>query len=183
IVRYDDFLRRYGSLFRANRRHAEALLLFPRRHVRQGDVAAVDRFKDLGKRLLDAHVLFDVLPDDGAAASERRLYSAVFDPGDARLSAVHVTEQLPAGRSRFDAPASVRVSASRPAVGNELTLHFVNYNRELPPDKKNLGSGIKDEKPIAAPVSQADVKLPSTARVTRVEFLTPEVEQPRDLQF
>ena len=183
IVRYYDFLRRHESLFRANRPHAEALLLFPRRHVREGDVAAVDRFKDLGKRLLDAHVLFDVLPDDRAAASEHRRYSAVIDPGDPRISALHLTEHLPRDGSRFDTPASVRVSASRPAVGKELTLHFVNYNREVPADKKNPGSGIKDEKPIAAPASQADVKLPSTARVTHVEFLTPEVEQPRELQF
>jgi hypothetical protein len=183
IVRYYDFLRRHESLFRANRPHAEALLLFPRRHVREGDVAAVDRFKDLGKRLLDAHVLFNVLPDDLASASARKRYSAVFDPGDPRISVAHVMEHQPPGGSQFDAPASVRVSASRPAVGKELALHFVNYNREVPADKKNLGSGIKDEKPIAAPASQADVKLPSTARVVRVEFLTPEVEEPRELQF
>ena len=77
----------------------------------------------------------------------------------------------------------MRVSASRPANGNEITLHFVNYNREEPADKKNRGSGIKDEKPIAAPPSQADLKLDPKLRAARVEFLTPESEQPRALEF
>src|SRR5204862_6156945 len=120
IVRYYGFLRRYDTLYRANRPHAEVLLIFPRSRVHEGDVAAVARFKELGKRLLDAHVLFDVLPDDLVTASARRRYPAVFDPGDPRVSTVRVTEHLPSGGSRFDAPASVRVSASRPAKGNEL---------------------------------------------------------------
>jgi hypothetical protein len=92
-------------------------------------------------------------------------------------------EALPSDRSRFDIPLTVRVSASRPASGNEIALHFVNYNREEPADKKNRGSGIKDEKPAASPASQADLKLASGVRVVRVEFLTPEVEQPRGLEF
>ena len=183
IVRYYGFLRRYESLYRANRPHAEVLLLFPRSRVHEGDVAAVGRFKELGKRLLDAHVLFDVLPDDRATAAVRKPYAVVIDPADAQAMADKVIERLPSDRSRFDLPPTVRVSASRPAAGNEITLHFVNYNREEPADKKNRGSGIKDEKPIAAPPSQADMKLDPTMRVSRVEFLTPEVEQPQELEF
>ena len=72
IVRFYDFLRRYESLYRANRPHAEVLLLFPRSRVHEGDVAAVGRFKQLGKHLLDAHVLFDVLPDDRKAGQAPR---------------------------------------------------------------------------------------------------------------
>src|SRR5688572_21674053 len=64
IARYYNFLRRNETLYRANRPHAEVLLLFPRSRVHEGDVTAVARFKELGKRLLDTHVLFDVLPDD-----------------------------------------------------------------------------------------------------------------------
>jgi hypothetical protein len=90
---------------------------------------------------------------------------------------------LSSNRSRFEAPATVRVSASRPADANELTLHFVNYNREVPADKKNPGSGIKNEKPIAAPTTQVELNLDPQRRVRRVEFLTPEVEQPRELEF
>ena len=62
-------------------------------------------------------------------------------------------------------------------------MHFVNYNREEPADKKNRGSGIKDEKPIAAPPSQADLKLDEKLHASSVEFLTPESEQPRALEF
>jgi hypothetical protein len=58
----------------------------------------------------------------------------------------------------------------------------VNYNREEPADKKNRGSGIKDEKPIAAPTGQAELKL-GKLPVASVEFLAPESEQPRALEF
>jgi hypothetical protein len=92
-------------------------------------------------------------------------------------------ERMPSGRSRFEAPATVRVSASRPAEGGELTLHFVNYNREVSADKKNPGKGIQDEKPIAAPASQADLNLDRKQRVRRVDFLTPEAEQSRAVEF
>jgi hypothetical protein len=94
--------------------------------------------------------------------------------------------------SRFHAPATVRVSASRPADGKELTLHFVNYNREEPADKKSAGKTIRDERPIATKPFAADLLLPGTfaspanaaeARrkiiVSRVEFLTPEQEESR----
>lgn len=183
IVRYYSFLRRNESLYRANRPHGEVLLLFPRSRVHEGNLAAVDRFKELGKRLLDAHVLFDVLPDDRATASARRRYSAVIDPFNTRLTAANVVEGLASNRSWFSAPATVRVSASRPSLGNEITLHFVNYNREEPADKKNRGSGIKDEKPVAAPSGQADLKLGRGMQVARVEFLTPEAGQGRGLEF
>jgi hypothetical protein len=128
-------------------------------------------------------VLFDVLPDDRVAATERRRYATVIDASDAKVVADKLMERMPSSRSHFEAPATVRVSASRPADGNEITFHFVNYNREEPADKKTPGHGIKDEKPIPAPPGQADLKLESTRRVARVEFLTPEQEQGRDLEF
>jgi hypothetical protein len=270
LVRYYSFLRRNETLYRANRSHAEVLLLFPRSRVHEGDVTVVGRFRELGKRLLDGHVLFDVLPDDRATnlppshrtgsvlpldgrvirregegsgvkleplnRSSRReearyakakdqslLTSAatsfiehemhfltVIDPSDARVVATKVMEKIPLGLSRFEAPATVRVSASRPGSEpdvhvNEITLHFVNYNREEPADKRS-GSGIRDEKPITAPPCQVDFKLPTNfpspdpaaagpppprragrgqreGRVRRVEFLTPEAEQARELEF
>ncbi|HWB06868.1 MAG TPA: hypothetical protein VG796_27840 [Verrucomicrobiales bacterium] len=182
IVRYYGFLRRNETLYKANRPRAEVLLLFPRSRVHEGDVAAVTRFKELAKELLNAHVLFDVLPDDRATDAVRKRYALVIDAADAKVAA-GMKERLPADRSLFDVPATVRVSASRPAAGNEVTLHLVNYNREEPADKKNRGSGIKDEKPIAAPPGKADIKLDPEFRVSRVEFLTPETEQPRELEF
>jgi hypothetical protein len=209
IVRYYNFLRRNEKLYRANRSHAEVLLLFPRGHVHDGDVAAVGRFKELGKRLLDGHVLFDVLPDDRATPSVRAHYAATLDSADAQVVATNVMERIPSNLSHFEAPATVRVSASRPGrktdvpVENEITLHFVNYKREEPADKRSRGGGIRDEKPVAAPPCQVDLKLPAdfgapgrwpgSARleeggrgaglVRRVEFLTPEADQARALEF
>jgi hypothetical protein len=207
LARYYNFLRRNETLYRANRSHAEVLLLFPRSRVHDGEVAAVGRFKELGKRLLDGHVLFDVLPDDPATASARARYAATVDSSDARVVATNVMERMPSNLSRFEAPAAVRVSASRPGserdAGNEITLHFVNYNREEPADKQSRGNGIRDERPVAAPPCQVDLKLPADFRtpgrrprsarlaeggrgagpVRRVEFLTPEADQARELEF
>jgi hypothetical protein len=177
IVRYYSFLRRHETLYRANRSYGEALLLFPRTHVHQGDVAAVSRFKEAGKRLLDDHVLFEVLPDDLAAAA-RLPHQLIIDASGSPDTA----ERSP-GLSRFAAPKTVRISASRPVTANEVTLHFVNYNREEPTDKKNRGKGIADEKPIPAPAFNVDFKLPNKFNAARVEFLTPEEEKDQKLEF
>ena len=99
------------------------------------------------------------------------------------VTPANIMQAISPQRSRFDVPAMVRVSASRPVHGEEITLHFVNYNREEPLDKRNPGAGIKDEKPIATPSAQADLQLPPGRRVRRIEFLTPEVEQPNALPF
>jgi hypothetical protein len=177
IVRYYNFLRRHENLYRANHPHAEALLIFPRNRVHEGDIVSVTRFKEIGKQLLDDHVLFDVLPDDLAAAARLTYRLTIDASGSAEVAKQH------AGLSRFAAPRTVRVSASRPATANEVTLHFVNYNREEPRDKKNRGKGIADEKPIAAPAFDVDFKLPDDFKVARVEFLTPEQEQSEKLEF
>src|SRR5690606_28087088 len=66
IARYYGFMRRYDELYKGNRSHAEAVLLFPRSKVHQGNVAPMADFRSLGAKLLEAHVLFDILPDDQA---------------------------------------------------------------------------------------------------------------------
>jgi hypothetical protein len=166
IVRYYRFLEKNDAVFRNNRSHAEVLLLYPRLKLHEGDVAAVEGFKQLGKKLLDTHVLFDVLPDDRLTTSRRAGYRVILDAGRAM--------ELPTGLSTFQAPTTVRVSASRPTAGDEITLHFVNYNREEPPMKRSAGRGIKDEKPIAAEGVSAEVVLPSGVKVMRVVVLSPE---------
>jgi hypothetical protein len=128
-------------------------------------------------------VLFDILPDDRATIAVRNSYDVVFDPAEGPVRGDKIVNRLSGVRSRFDVPVTVRVSASRPASGDELTLHFVNYNREEPADKKERGSGIKDEKPIAAVPGKADLRLDSGHRVSRIEFLTPEAEKPLELEF
>jgi hypothetical protein len=119
--------------------------------------------------LLDDHVLFDVLPDDLVTAERWGSYRGVVPPPPAAAEALPPSE-----RSVFKAPRTVRVSASVPAAGGELDLHFVNYNRTEPEKKRSPGGGIKDEKPIAAEGVTADVVLPAGAKVTGVRVVTPE---------
>lgn len=180
IVRYYQFLARHDAAFRGNRSYGEVLLLYPRTKVHAaGDVAAVDAFKRAGKILLDRHVLFDVLPDDLATPERRAAYAAVVDP-----AAAAVAPALPAALTRFEAPPTVRVSASRPSGGDgELTLHFVNYNRTELAEKRSPGGGIADEKPIPVEGVSADVLLPAGAQVVAVRVSSPESPEPVAVKF
>lgn len=174
IVRYYRFLARYDDLYRGNSSHAEVMLLFPRTHVLMGKVAAVEDFKNVGKKLLDKHVLFDVLPDD-IKHRAKHAYAETLDPVK--------TYQLPAVPSTFAAPSTVRVSASKPAKGGEITLHFVNYNRTEPKEPRSPGGGIKDEKPIAAEGVKVDFVLPKDVKVKRVIVATPEEPEEQEVKF
>ena len=171
IVRYYSFMAKYDDLFRANTPHAEMLLLFPRTEVHKGNVDAVAAFKKAGKELLDAHLLFDVLPDDQLTDAKRAAYSAV------------LPAQKPTGLSTFTAPQTVRVSASKPAKGDENTLHFVNYNRTEPAKARSPGGGIKDEKPVAVEGVKADFVLPKGAKVKKVIVATPEEPDGVEVKF
>src|SRR5262249_5648042 len=162
IVRYYQFIKRFDSIYRGNTPYAELVLLFPRSQVHEGNVAVVETFRKLGQVLLDAHVLFDVCPDDLLLSERAARYKRVITVKD---SPERVLTLLPAGLSQFHCPPEVRVSASRPAGNDfELDLHFVNYDRvELPPladGKPNLGAGIEDEKPRAVSGIVADVVVP-----------------------
>jgi hypothetical protein len=184
IVRYYQFLRQHDRIFRGNLPHSEVALLFPRRRVHQGDVAAIESFRKLGQALLDAHVLFDVWPDDQFPAERAARYKRAVTVAE---SPETVVAQLPAFLSRFEAPYSVRVAASRPVGSDsEIDLHFVNYNRaELPPGpngQPSAGAGIADEKPLAVSRIVAAVALPEGARLRSVRFLTPESAAERTLE-
>lgn len=171
ITRYYRFLARHDALYRANRPWSEGVLLFPRRAVHAGELAALERFRRLGQELLARHVLFDVLPDDLATPERLARYRYVVNT-DAT-----VLPEPPADSSRFSAPFTVRVAASEPAAGAEVTLHFVNYNRHEPPKQNgqpSSGGGIQDERPIAVPGVDVDLVLPQDRRVVGVEWLTPE---------
>jgi len=176
IVRYFNFLEKHADLFRGNRPHAEVVLLFPRTRVQQhADVESVETFKKLGKELLDRHVLFDILPDDLATKERLAAYTSVVTVADVVKPAMTL--------SQFQAPVTVRVSASRPKKASDLLLHFVNYNREEPAKKRSAGSGIADEKPIAVKGIAADVKLPENFHAAKVTFLTPEESDPVAIPF
>ncbi|HLU46799.1 MAG TPA: hypothetical protein VK116_01905, partial [Planctomycetota bacterium] len=183
IVRYYRFIARNEALFRGAQPSGEALLLYPRSRVHDGDVAAVERFKTAGKRLLDAHVLFDVLPDDLATPQVRERYRAIVDPAFRAPLRADSADDLPPGLSRFDAPPAVRVSRSRSSAGDELVLHLVNYDRSEPSDGSGAGRSIADERPRATPAIEATVAVPKDALVERIELLTPEEDAPRGLAF
>jgi hypothetical protein len=173
IARYYRFIEKHDATLRGNSSHAEVLLLYPRSKVHEGDVDAVETFRKLGTKLLDQHVLFDILPDDRLTPSRRAAYRAVLDIK---------TADVPPELSRFMAPTTVRVSSSRPVASNEITLHFVNYNREEPKTKRSPGGGIKDEKPIAVEGVAADFVLPAEAKVVRVIASTPESPESVELK-
>jgi hypothetical protein len=179
IVRYYRFLRRHDRIFRGNLPYSEVALLFPRRRVHEGDTKVVDLFRKIGQALLEEHVLFDVFPDDHFPAEQAARYAHVVSVAD---SPATVVAHLPARLSRFEAPNSVRVSASRPAgCDGEIDLHLVNYNRtELPPGpdgQPNLGAGVADEKPLAVSHVVATMVLPRGATLQSVRFVTPEQTQ------
>jgi hypothetical protein len=178
IVRYYQFMKRYDDLFRANRPQSEVLLLFPRRKIHDGDLAPLERFRETGTRLLDEHVLFDIRPDDSVTPEIAATYRQVISLGD-----TDKTPPLANDLSRFEAPKTVRVSLSRPDKLNELTLHFVNYNRHEPKERRSAGGGIKDEQPIPVEPFRIDLLLPDARQVRSVEFLTPESPEPVKLSF
>ncbi|NNE91023.1 MAG: hypothetical protein HKN23_05200, partial [Verrucomicrobiales bacterium] len=128
---YYGFLDRYRDLYHSNRPHANTVLLFPRSSIHEGFVESLIGFKHLGRLLLKQNVLFDILPDDLPDLEARTAkYKAV-------IPALDASPVGPIDHS-IQAPETVHVSATVPARGGEIDLHFVNYNREeFPPNPKN----------------------------------------------
>jgi hypothetical protein len=175
LVRYYGFLRRYDSLFHANRPHAEALLVFPRSRIHQGVYyESMEPFHKLALELLNQHILFDVKPDDIVDDKVRSAYRRVYTIADAEKIASEKFDEL----SYFDAPASVRVAANQPAQGNEIDIHFVNYNRDESQDPPKRG-GVEEERPIPVPQMKCDIVIPAGYRATKAEFITPEDPEPK----
>lgn len=184
IVRYYQFLRRYEDVYHAARPHSEVLLLYPRTALQRGDVDAVGKFRDVGRALLDQHVLFDILPDDQADTQTRRRYQFVVTPDDSTTVPAADDPHL----SQFLAPWTVRISAGRPAGDDHtITLHFVNYNREEPPKasdgRPSRGGGIDDEKPIEVRDIRASLLIPADHHVISLHVMTPESPDPIALSY
>ncbi|MBL8792852.1 MAG: hypothetical protein JNM56_03010, partial [Planctomycetia bacterium] len=175
IVRYYQFLEKHDALYRGAKPYAEAVLLYPRNRVHQGDVAAVEKFKELGQNLLDQRALFDVLPDDSASPERLAGYRQVWQVPPA-------IEPPAANLSRFDAPETVRVSASRTTDGRSLVLHFINYNRKEPMKPRDPGKGIADEQPIAVEGIKANFAVPAGTTASKAWFLSPEAPEPVRLE-
>ena len=185
IVRYYQFMKRHDEILRGNHAHAEVVLLFPRTEVFAGNVTPVIEFRDQGKNMLDHHVLFDVLSDEPIHKPRQVAYTYVFKGRNTYKGGKPAIGMMPL--SQFDAPTTVRVSASRPAKGDELDLHFVNYDRTEPPKTKqgepSTGRGIMDEQPIESPAIACDVILPAGFTAAGIEAVTPEEEDAVKLEF
>ncbi len=180
IIRYYQFLTKYDHLYRGNTPYAEALLLYPRKAIHAGNLQPLHHFKTFGDKLLNRHILFNVSPDDQPGATMQKGYHSIFSPNDSGIAAVSASKQP---FSTIAAPQTVRVSASRPAKGKEITLHFVNYNRMEPKQPKSPGGGIKDEKPIAAEGVKTDFVLPQGVKVAQVIIATPEAPEGTEVKF
>jgi hypothetical protein len=177
FVQYYGFLRRYDGIYRANRPYAEAVLLHPRSLIHAGQLLpAMTAFQQVGRFLLDRHVLFDVYPDEVITSGRLAAYRRVFTIS----SRDHLAGETFEGFSRFEAPATVRVSASRPAAGGEIDLHWVNYARDL---SGEAAPGAAGERPVPVAGVGVDFILPAGARVTGVEAISPERPDPAPLEF
>lgn len=178
IVRYYQFLNRHDDLYRWHQPHHEALLVFPRRAIHDGNLRPLARFREVGKRLLDEHLLFDILPDETLTPQVAERYQQVLTlTGDAALP------ELFPERSRVDAPKTVRVSLSKHSERPEFALHLVNYNRTEPAEKRSAGRGIRDEQPIPVDAVRVDLRWPAGIPIRSVDFLTPEQSEPTPIPF
>ncbi len=173
ITQYYNFIRQHDRIYRYNQPAAESVLLFPRQAVHAGNVAAVQKFLKLGDELLNQHILFDILPDDLATEDALNNYKNIY----------RVDNSKPAASARFKitAPKTTRASLSRPAKGDALHLHFVNYNRTEPKNARSAGGGIHDEKPIAVKGIHCSMALPEGKKIKNIKFFTPEKSIAMDL--
>jgi hypothetical protein len=180
LVRYFQFIKNNDEVYRANRPYGEAMLLHPRSENHQGRlIAAMTGFQEVGRKLLDEHVLFDIVPDEVISPDRLASYGHVYRTSDRE----NIASESFNAYSRFEAPATVRVSASRPAQrDNEIDLHFVNYDREEGPEGYR-GNGIADEKPIAVESVKVDFVLPEGSRAAKVEVLSPETPDPQEIEI
>ena len=176
LVRYYGFVKRYEPIYHANRSHAEVLLEFPRSQIHQGHYyESMEPFHQVALELLNQGILFDVKPDDILDAEQRAAYPRVYTIADADRIASETFDEL----SYFDVPPTVRVAANRPASGDELDIHFVNYNRDESKDPPKAGA--EDERPIAVSSAECDVVIPAGYRAAKVEFITPEEPEAKEL--
>jgi hypothetical protein len=179
IVRYYSFIRQNEDVIKANRPAGEVVLLFPRSSVHQGDVDAVAKFREVGKQLLDEHVLFDVIPDDLITEQSQDSRPKV-DPRQADWREKLKTERL----SEITGSSRVRASLTRPAnKSHDLTLHLVNYNRIEPRQERSAGRGISDEQPLPSLGATVRLRIPADRKATRVEAATPEAPNRIALPF
>jgi hypothetical protein len=187
IVQYYQFLKRYDEIYRGNTPRSEVALLFPRTQIAKGDVSPIDGFRNLGHVFLEKKILFDVLSDEPRHIARKGDYQYVVSTQDEDAFADGSHALSTFNLSQFNGPKTVRVSASRPAKGDELDLHFVNYNRNEPPRNKDgrpsTGRGIHDEQPIESLPIECNVLIPKGFGITSIHLITPESPDPVKVNF
>jgi hypothetical protein len=179
LVRFFRFMKQHDDIYHASTAAGECVLLYPRSQVHEGRFTeAMSAFNAVGFKLLDDHVLFDVLPDDIATPDNLARYRRVFTISSLGEMRPEYYDSL----SRFEAPSTVRVSASRPEKGNIWDIHFVNYNRKEPPENERTGLAA-DENPIPVSGVKADLVSPAGLSVRKIEWMTPESPESRELRI
>jgi hypothetical protein len=178
LLRFFRFMKRHEDAYRASTMAGEAVLLYPRSQLHQGRFTDVmSAFYSAGERLLNDHVLFDVIPDDTATPDMLARYRRVFTIS----SLPELERESYSALSRFEAPGGVRVSANRPQASVGWDIHFVNYGRREPAGK---GIGlIADENPVSVAGVRADLVSPRGFSIRRIEWATPEAPDLRALDF
>jgi hypothetical protein len=177
LVRFFRFMKQHDDVYHASVMAGEAVLLHPRSHLQQGRFTdAMTAFHAVGERLLNDHVLFDVLPDDIATPDKLARYRRVFTIS----SMPEMGAETYGGLSRFETSPGVRVSASSPEKGGVWDIHFVNYNRKEPGEKEKKGL-IADENPIAVSGVKADLASPPGFSISKIEWMTPESPDLKEL--
>jgi hypothetical protein len=190
LVRYFRFMKQHDDVYHANTMAGECVLLHPRSQLHLGRFTdALSAFEAVGKRLLDDHIIFDVLPDDIATPDQLARYKRVFTISSMPEMQAETYDDL----SRFEAPTTVRVSASHPEKGSTWDIHFVNYNRKKYPGEQDTGYAfddtrekthfIADEKPIPVSGIKADLVSPAGFSISKIEWMTPESPESQELRI
>ncbi len=179
LARFFGFMKRHDGVYHASTMAGECVLLHPRSQVHWGRlVEALSSYQAVGERLLNDHILFDVLPDDIATPDKLAKYKRVYT----NSSLPDMDAESYDGLSRFEAPATVRISASRSEKGGIWDIHFVNYEQNESGEKESTEE-TSESNPIPVLGVQADLATPAGFSVIRVEWITPESPDPQKLSI
>ena len=196
---YFRFTREHRDFYEGAQPAAELLLLFPRSAIHAGELAPLERFRVLGRRLIREGYAFDIVPDDLLSAESLRgrtalawCDAAALTPGakqaldDFKGSRMAVLdEKLPESASDWsgklarvshrEGSPTVVISKLEKSAGKRWFVHLVNYNREEPPaGAPRTGRGSQDEKPLRVEKIRVTLPLPEGARVKAVRLFSPD---------
>ncbi len=202
LATYFRFAREHRDFYHGAQPSAELLLLYPRSAVHAGDLASLDRFRTLGRRLVREGFAFDVLPDDMVSAEALRdrtalawcdetnvspaakktlgnfkgSYLSVFDAGLPDDAKDWKQKELARVTRREGGPTVVISTLDKPAEKRRF-IHLVNYNREEPPaGAPRTGRGPQDEKPLRVENLRVELPLPDGVRVKAVRLHSPDAD-------